>query len=558
MAWSGSLAESAAPPQMRWWGWGEKDAPAALSASALARLSSAVGIEPRLCPPVALDAVKLPESALPSGAERALVAALGREGVRSGHRERVAHAAGRGHLDLVRLRSGAPDGAPDAVLLPRDSRQLAACLAVCALQDVAVVPFGGGTSVVGGLAPLRGEHEAVVSLDLRGLDAIGPLDERSMCISAGAGVGVACLERELSLRGLTLGHFPQSFEHVTVGGCAATRSAGQASSGYGRFEQMVLGLRLIAPAGEIDLPPMPATAAGPGMRDLIVGSEGALGAISRVDLRVRPRPEASLYEGLMFEDFASGAEALRRIAQDGCAPAVCRLSEERETRLSIALASSGALKDALSSAYLRLRRRHEGCLAIFGFEGSERDVSACRRHALELARRAGALPLGEGPGRSWLKSRFSAPYLRDDLLTHGVMVETLETATLWSDLDRLRVEVTSAISGALSRCGSGGLVGCHVSHVYESGASLYFTFLAPLLLGDEQRQWEAVKRAASEAILSCGGTLTHHHGVGADHARWLGREVGASGVAALRAVKQQLDPQGVMNPGKLLPALSRG
>lgn len=548
-----SQAEHRPPQAMRWWGWGEAGAPPALSAHALAQVKEAIALPDRRCPPVALRAVKLPESALPPRALSALQRVLRAGGVRSDHFERVVHAAGRGHLDLIALRSGEIEQAPDAVLHPASAQQLKACLAICSLHRIAVVPFGGGTSVVGGLSPIRGEHEAVVSLDLQGLSGVGPLDRRSLCISVGAGGGVASLEQALRSKGLTLGHFPQSFQYVTVGGCAATRSAGQASSGYGRFDQMVLGLRLIAPVGEIDLPAMPASAAGPDLREMIVGSEGALGTISRVDLKVRPRPQVCRYEGLMFGEFTAGTAALAQLAQEQIAPAVCRLSEERETGLSIALSSSGGAKDVLGELYLRLRGHRHGCLAILGFEGSEEQVRAQRRRAIKVARRHGALPLGDSPGQAWQRSRFNAPYLRDDLLTYGAIVETLETATLWSNIERLRIQVTEAISGALARCGTPGLVGCHISHVYHSGASLYFTFLAPLLLGEERRQWEAVKRAASEAILMCGGTITHHHGVGSHHAPWLRREVGSSGIATIAAIKQQLDPQGVMNPGKLLP-----
>jgi alkyldihydroxyacetonephosphate synthase len=375
------------------------------------------------------------------------------------------------------------------------------------------------------------------------------LDRESMTARVGAGIRGPALERLLDVEGLTLGHFPQSFEYVSLGGCAATRSAGQSSTGYGSIEKMVLGLRLAAPAGEIELPPMPATAAGPGLRQLLVGSEGTLGVITEVSLRVRRAPEHRAYEGVFFETFAQGSEALHELAGEHLLPDVARLSDEQETRMSLALADSGGVKGGLGRAYLRARGYREGCLAILGFEGTPGEVAFRRRRALQLARRSGGLHVGASPGRAWQKGRFGAPYLRDELLEQGVMVETLETATQWSNLGSLHRAVGRAITGSL---GQPSLVMCHVSHVYESGASLYFTFLAPQREGAELEQWQAVKAAACEAIIEGGGTITHHHAVGRDHAPWMADEIGQDGLRVLRAAKAELDPAGIMNPGKLL------
>jgi alkyldihydroxyacetonephosphate synthase len=543
---------------MRWWGWGEAAHPPALGAGALRFLREHVGVASVPRPPVALGAVGLEPPALSEDALAALREIVGEGGVRVDHGERVRHAAGKGYPDLVRLRAGTPEGAPDAVLHPSARAQLRALLEVCARHSLAVVPFGGGTSVVGGVAPLRGERQrAVVALDLGRLRGVLDVDRESLLVSVQAGVRAAALEQELGRRGLTLGHFPQSFEYVSLGGCAATRSAGQASTGYGRFEELVQGLALVAPAGDIELAAVPATAAGPELRRVVVGSEGTLGVIAELSLRVRPAPAVRLYEGAFFSDFTTGVQALRALAQEGCAPALARLSDEAETSMSLAMAGtgagSGALKRRLGRVYLGARGYAEGCLAILGFEGAQEEVAHRRGRALRVVRRHGGLPVGRSPGRAWVAQRFAAPYLRDELLTHGVMVETLETATLWSGLERLHGQVGSAISQALRAQGTPGLVMCHVSHLYETGASLYFTFLARQREGQELAQWQAVKRAACEAIVNGGGTITHHHAIGRDHAPWLEREIGHEGVAALRALKQQLDPDGIMNPGKLLP-----
>ncbi len=556
---------------MRWWGWGDPRRAPAVGPSMLRLLQERVGTSPRPRPPVALARVQLPAARLTAAAHAELQALLGRDAVRDDHAERVKHAAGRSYPDLVRLRAGEPQQAPDAVLYPSNAKQLGMVMAVCAKHSVAVVPYGGGTSVVGGVAPLRGEHAAVVALDMRDLAELVGIDVESRLASAQAGMRAPALERRLAARGLTLGHFPQSFEYVSLGGCAASSGAGQASTGYGRFEEMVLGIRVSAPAGEIALPARPASAAGPDLRKLLVGSEGTVGVISELDLRVRPAPRERCYEGVFFADFAAGVSALRALAQEHAAPPVTRLSDEAETRMSLAQAQAAArggeeahqsLRDALQArarsrfgrAYLRARGYGEGCMAIFGFEGaSAEEVERARAHTHAVVRSHGGLSVGRSPGEAWRRQRFAAPYLRDELLTHGVMVETLETATRWSNVQRLHRETRTAIARELRAQGTEGVVMCHVSHLYETGASLYFTLLARQREGAEIEQWQAVKRAAGDAIARHGGTITHHHGVGRDHLPWIERELGAQGVEALRALKHQLDPAGIMNPGKLLP-----
>ena len=547
---------------MRWWGWGDPDHGPALNAHTLELLRETVGVASIPRPPVALDAVRLPETHLGADDRAAIAALVGADAVRDDRLERVAHAAGKGYVDLVRMRAGTPAGAPDAVVLPGSREQLRAVLELCASRGLAVVPFGGGTSVVGGVEPLSDGYAAAIALDTRRITQLAELDRESRIVTVGAGMRGPELERALAAEGLTLGHWPQSYEYVTLGGCVASRSAGQASSGYGSIARMVLGLRMAAPAGDIALAPMPASAAGPGLRELIVGSEGTLGVIDEVSLRVRRAPAKRRYEGVMFESFTAGVRALRTMAQEHAMPEVARLSDAAETRMSMALAGGGGVKGRVGRAYLSMRGRGDRskigqqtgrCIAILGFEGEEEEVKTRHGRALRLARRDGGVALGGAPGRAWLAGRYQAPYLRDDLLSHGVMVETLETATRWSNLERLHDAVTDAIERALVAEGTPGIVMCHVSHLYETGSSLYYTLIARQRPGREIEQWRAVKRAASEAIVSGGGTITHHHAVGRDHAPWLTREIGEQGVSALEALKAELDPAGIMNPGKLLP-----
>ncbi len=532
---------------MRWWGWGEDAHAGTPPEHGIAWLEQQLGGplgEPRAA--VSLDVVRLPDSRLTSAARAALRAVVGDDGVREDLPTRVLRAAGRGYPDLLRLRAGEIDPAPDAVVLPRGHDDVRAVLGACAAAGVAVVPFGGGTSVVGGVEPDRGAHEAVITLDLGLMSRMTALDERSRLATFEPGLRGPEVEHALRERGYTLGHFPQSFEYATVGGWVATRSAGQASTGYGRIDELVDAATLAAPAGDMELLAAPASAAGPDLRHLVVGSEGALGVLTSVTLRVRPRPEHGRYEAWMLPSFEAGAEAFRDLEQSGVAPDIARLSDQSETQMSLALAGLSGFKARAMDGYLGVRRVRGGSLAIVGWEGGAERVADRRRASVDVLRRHGAASLGSAPGRAWARGRFHAPYLRDDLLARAVMVETLETATTWANIERLY----GAVRAALARHAP--LVACHISHLYASGASLYFTFVAPQDVADPVGQWLAAKSAACEAIVGAGGTITHHHSIGRDHVRYLAAEASVAGLDALRAAKASLDPAAIMNPGKLL------
>jgi alkyldihydroxyacetonephosphate synthase len=538
---------------MRWWGWGEPPEPISLSRAGEEMIRGELGLpEAPAQEPPALEDVRLPDSRLSDAAAEALRSAVGPEHVQTDRLSRIRRAAGRGYPDLLRLRQGDASEAPDAVVLPGSDAEVAAVLAACGDTGVAVVPFGGGTSVVGGVAGLHDGLEAAIALDLARLDSL-TTDRKSLTSTIGAGLSGRAAEARLQGRGLTLGHFPQSFEYGSVGGYVATRSAGQASTGYGRVDKLVLGLRMTAPSGEIAVKPMPGTAAGPSLRELIVGSEGAFGVITEATLAVRPLPRARRYEGWSFRTFAEGCEAFRSLEHEHAAPDVARLSDEEETRLAMAMSSSGSLTERAGRAYLRARGHQSGCIVIVGWEGEEHAIAGRAADGARILRAGGGLPLGTRPGRSWLRSRYLGPYLRDVLLGHGVLAETLETATTWSSLLGLHDAVTRALQDSLRERGTPPLVGCHVSHLYPAGASLYFTFMARALPGDELDQWRAAKEAASSAIVANGGTITHHHAIGRDHLPWMRDEVGELGIDILRAAKERFDPRGIMNPGKLVP-----
>jgi alkyldihydroxyacetonephosphate synthase len=544
----------------KWWGWGDPAIEPQLDSEALATLDERLGdLQPRRsrfpsdrgdkCERGELEGFELPP---PEPLPAALVEAVGAEAVFDSTEDRVRHATGCGYVDLVRLRSGHLDAAPDAVLLPADAAAVRRVLEVCAAEGVAVVPFGGGTSVVGGCEPLRGSHPRLVSLDLARLRGV-EVDRRSLTARLGAGLRGPEAEAALNAEGVVLGHFPQSFEYATIGGFAATRSAGQASSGYGRFDELVGALRLTAPAGELRTLETPHSAAGPSLRELALGSEGVFGVIPEVTVRVRPAPSARRYEAWVAESFEAGAEIVRALAQGPGLPDVIRVSDEEETRVSLALSGPRGLAGTLFGGYLGLRGKRDGCLIVVGIEGDEE--SAARRRALTVRalRRGGAAYLGQAAGRSWEHGRFEGPYLRDTLMDMGAIVETLETSHTWSRLGELHDAVAAAVRDSLAGQGTPGFAFCHLSHAYADGASLYFTFVARARQGGELEQWAAVKRAASEAIVSAGGTITHHHGIGRDHAPYMGAEVGRTGIEVLRAVKERLDPTGIMNPGKLIP-----
>jgi alkyldihydroxyacetonephosphate synthase len=538
---------------MRWWGWGEDGHAVPLPPAAEALLRDGLGADPTVRkPPVEFGSVSLPDARLPDAVRERLAGAVGAEHVRDDREARIGHAVGRSYPDLVRIRSGDASSAPDAVVLPGSAEQVAGVLGACAEHGVGVIPFGGGTSVVGGVEPVRDGFAAAISLDLRRLSSTVEVDRTSLTARLDAGLLGPEAERRLREQGVTLGHFPQSFEYSSVGGWVATRSAGQASTGYGRIDELVQALRCVTPAGELGTKPAPASAAGPSLRELVVGSEGVLGVIVDATLGVRPAPAARRYEGWSFASFAEGCDAFRVMEQAGCAADVNRLSDENETRLARALASTGSTTERLGRRYLRMRGHEGGCLAILGFEGSEDEVEDRRRRTAGLLRAGGGVALGHRPGDAWHRSRYAAPYLRDELLDRGVLVETLETATNWTNLEPLQQAVREALQSSLTSRGTPPLVMCHVSHLYPQGASLYFTFLARQE-EDALGQWRAAKTAASEAIVANGGTITHHHAIGRDHRQWLPAETGQLGIEVLRAAKERLDPTGIMNPGKLLP-----
>ncbi|MFB9252899.1 FAD-binding oxidoreductase [Sphaerisporangium melleum] len=531
---------------MLWSGWGDPAKAAELPQSVRRLLSELLGVRAPAVPPASFGEVRLGPVALSPLVLADLRKVVGAEHLRFDDDARIRHTRGKSTPDLLRMRAGDASDAPDAVLLPGSHEEVLEVLRVCARHRVAVVPFGGGTSVVGGLVASRQGFAGVIALDLARLDRLLSVDAESMVVDVEPGLRAPQAEQLLAGHGLTLGHFPQSYEYATLGGFAAARSSGQASAGYGRFDDMVVGVTVATPRGTMEFGRAPKSAAGPDLRQLVLGSEGAFGVITSLRLRARSAPAEKVYEGWRFPTFRAGTAALRRLAQDGPMPTVLRLSDETETM--VGLAKPGEIGGVQADA---------GCLAVVGYEGTGEDVAHRRERTAGALSALGGVYLGPEPGEAWAHGRYSAPYLRDALLAAGATVETLETACFWSGLPRLYDAVRLVLSVALSPAGEAGqanppLVMCHLSHLYPTGASLYFTVVTAQA-GDPLEQWATAKRAVNEAVVLAGGTISHHHGVGRDHLAAYAAEIGELGVEILRAVKERLDPAGILNPGVLIP-----
>jgi alkyldihydroxyacetonephosphate synthase len=513
------------------WGWGfETDQPAPeerrAAASGLAEHLGFGSPEPE--EPVPLDVVALPEPRVdvPRALARVCSQELG---------DRVRHAHGCSYLDVVRGLRGRFPHPPDAVARPGDEGELARVLEWCAGERLAVVPYGGGTSVVGGVDPIPGPgHAGAVSLDLGRFDRVLEVDQVARAARIQAGARGPLLEEQLAAHGLTLRFFPQSFELSTLGGWIATRAAGHFATGPTHVDDLVESVRALTLPGEVwESRRLPGSGAGPSPDRLLLGSEGTLAVIVDAWVRVQPRPSERAGASVRFGEFAAGCAAVRDVVQDGLAPANCRLLEAREAALTFAGDGSSQLM-------------------VLGFEGAlarqrlERAFALCARHGGEARESSGA-------AGAWRDAFLRAPYVRDTLVAMGVISETFESAITWDRLDAFVTGVKAATAAAVrEQCGEG-IVTCRLTHAYPDGAAPYFTVLAPVRRGEEEAAWGQIKRAAAEAVLAAGGTITHHHAVGRDHRPYYERQRPAPFAAALQAAKRELDPAGLLNPGVLVP-----
>jgi alkyldihydroxyacetonephosphate synthase len=529
--------------RLKHWGWGYEDqAPSATQLREAAEgIRERFGFGGEVEKPVPLEAVELRKARLkrPGG--------LG-DLFSDDHYERTAHALGKAYRDVVRGFRGRFENPPDLVAFPRDESEIETVLSWAEAEGAAVIPFGGGTSVVGGVEPRLGERPSI-SMDLRRLDRVLEVDATSGAARIQAGATGPGLEEQLREHGLTLRHFPQSFEYSTLGGWIATRAGGHFATLETHVDDLVESVRAITPRGSWESRRLPASGAGPSPDRLLIGSEGILGAIAEAWVRVRPRPERKASVGVEFDDFAAAASAVRALAQSGLHPSNCRLLDAAEAELT----GSGD-----GSAHL----------LILGFESAELPVAERMELALGIARDHGGRPgeVRSSPGGesedavgAWRGAFLLAPYLRDTLVACGVLSETFETAVTWDRFEELHATVmetarraVAEVAGAPAEGRGSPRVSCRLTHVYPDGAAPYFTVLAPAVRGGEVEQWDEIKAAVSEALLAAGGTITHHHAVGRDHRPWYDRQRPAPFAAALRAAKAELDPAGMLNPGVLV------
>jgi len=460
-------------------------------------------------------------------------------------RDRAMTTRGRSFPDLLAGFAGDYAGAPDLVARPRDDAEVLRVLEVCSERGWACVPFGGGTSVVGGVdaALARGDRPAVVVLDLAALSGVREVDATSRLARIAAGTFGPALEEQLAVHGLTLRHFPQSFEFSTLGGWLATRAGGHYATGATHIDDLAHAITMVTPRGSLATHRHPSSAAGPEPTRLVLGSEGALGVITEAWMRVVPRPRWRATASVAFHDFADGVAAARALAQSGLAPSNARLLDGHEARLH--------------------RVRFDGrSVLLIGFESADHPMSAWLARAVELARdHRGEVVAGPserddaartGAAGAWRSAFFEAPYMQSALLSIGVLSDTFETACTWSQFPELHERITTAVSGALAETCGGGVVTCRFTHLYADGPAPYYTFVGALRPGSELAQWRAIKTAAAEALAAGGGTITHHHAVGRIHRPWYDRERPALFASALAAVKRDLDPRGILNPGVLI------
>ncbi len=539
--------------RLKHWGWGYEDqAPTATQMREAAEgIRARFGFGGEVRKPVPLEQVELRESRLKAPQRLGDLFSDGRY-------ERVSHALGKAYRDVVRGFHGEFENPPDLVAFPRDESEIETVLSWAEAEGAAVIPFGGGTSVCGGVEPRLGERP-VVTMDLRRLDRVLEVDPESLAARIQAGATGPGLEEQLREHGLTLRHFPQSFEYATLGGWIATRAGGHFATLETHIDDLVESARAITPRGTWESRRLPGSGAGPSPDRMLIGSEGTLGVVAEAWLRVRPRPEFKTSCGVEFGDFSAAARAVREISQSGLHPANCRLLDASEAELT------GA-------------GRGESNLLILGFESAHHPVDASMNLALEIAQSHGGIPNSPPTGRNvelgstnrpaggedggvgaWRGAFLLAPYLRDTFVACGVLSETFETAVTWDRFEEFHAGVmeaarraVAAVSGAAADGPGAPRVSCRFTHVYPDGVAPYFTVLAPAVRGGEVEQWDEIKAAVSEALIDGGGTITHHHAVGRDHRPWYDRQRPAPFAAALRAAKAELDPAAILNPGVLI------
>jgi alkyldihydroxyacetonephosphate synthase len=531
----------------RWNGWGDDTIDVALNDDALAFLEARIGAGQ-----APVDA-RFDDACAAIAPSRLAQHRL----VDTAPSVRALHALGQSLPDWLRLRHGRLGPVPDGVAFPESAAQVRELLAYAAANGASVIPYGGGTSVAGHLSVAAGPP--TLCIDMTRLRAMTALDREAQLATFGAGVTGPDLEAQLRAHGYTLGHFPQSFEYSTLGGWVVTRSSGQQSLRYGRIEAMFAGGQVETPAGTLAIPTFPASAAGIDLRDMVLGSEGRLGILTEATVRVTKLPDYEAFHAVFFPSWERAVQAVRTLAQARLPLSMLRLSNPMETQTMLALAGHKRLVGLLEK-WLKLRGCGEGkCMLLVGATGAKRQARAALADAFAICRSQDGVHMGQGLGERWRQKRFRNVYMRNTAWRHGYAIDTVETAVDWPGVSGAMQAIEAAATRAFGEHGERVHAYTHLSHLYPQGASVYSTFVYRLA-GDYETdlaRWRSLKQAVSDAIVASGGTISHQHGVGTDHAPWLAAEKGELGLEAMRALFARFDPDGRMNPGKLVPALDK-
>ena len=549
---------------MKWWGWGHEDVTFddSTKPELWPYLKRELGVdEIRWEKPVAFEDVTLPEQKKNEAFLAAIQAGLGDGQVVDDKKSRLVHAAGKSFRDLWLMRHGQVQFAPDCVVYPDTEEDVALVVRAAHEHGVVLVPFGGGSNIAGCLVPSDRGGRMVVSLDMCRMHRVLEVDRYSLTARIQPGVYGQHLEDQLAEHGVTLGHFPDSFLHSTLGGWVATRSAGMQSDIYGKIEDMVISLRMVTPSGTIITRTVPKSSNGIDIKHLCIGSEGILGVITEVVVQVHHKPEKEDWYGWLFPDFKSGLDAIHECHRGDCMPTVTRLNDPKKTALSFAFKHpKTGIKDKIAKAFkwyignVKKIDFNQCCLMVVKYEGTPQAFNRIKNRVTAIYKKHRGVCLGAEPGRSFAKVKFDFPHLRDYVMDRSIMADVSETATTWDNLRTLHESGLADVEQAIKDTGVDAWVGCHLSHSYRTGASLYFTFGCLQREGREIEQYLYVKKAAEDAFMKNGGTLSHHHAVGTEHLPWVEEDLSPTGLKAVKALKAGLDPNDIMNPGKIIPS----
>ena len=549
---------------MKWWGWGYEDVTFddSTKPELWPYLKRELGVgEIRWDKPVAFEEVTLPEQKNNEAFLAAIQARLGDGQIVDDKKSRLVHAAGKSFRDLWLMRHGQIQFAPDCVVYPDTEEDVALVVRAAHEHGVVLVPFGGGSNIAGCLVPSDRGGRMVVSLDMCRMHRVLEVDRYSLTARIQPGVYGQHLEDQLAEHGVTLGHFPDSFLHSTLGGWVATRSAGMQSDIYGKIEDMVISLRMVTPSGTIITRTVPKSSNGIDIKHLCIGSEGILGVITEVVVQVHHKPEKEDWYGWLFPDFKSGLDAIHECHRADCMPTVTRLNDPKKTALSFAFKHpKTGIKDKIAKAFkwyignVKKIDFNQCCLMVVKYEGTPQAFSRIKNRVTAIYKKHRGVCLGAEPGRSFANVKFDFPHLRDYVMDRSIMADVSETATTWDNLRTLHESGLADVEQAIKDTGVDAWVGCHLSHSYRTGASLYFTFGCLQREGREIEQYLYVKKAAEDAFMKNGGTLSHHHAVGTEHLPWVEEDLSPTGLKAVKALKAGLDPNDIMNPGKIIPS----